>query len=184
MSGLDQLVWLAVTGASRHGGGMDWFFLGEHTVNVIILVLVLGYFLRTPLRNFFLERRGLIAASMEEAQERLAASRKRYEEYKGKLEAIDDAIASLEEKMRREARVESDEILNAAREGARRIEADTKLTIEAEREKTIRAVRGEFASQVVERSVEVIRRNITEADNARFVDEFLEKARQEASWLR
>ena len=184
MNGVDQLLWLAVLGASEQGGGMDWFFLGEHTVNVIILFLLLGYFLRTPVRNFFLERRGLIAASMEEAQKRLAASRKRYEEYKGKLDAIDDTVASLGEKIYREAQLESEEILRAAREGARRIEADTRLTIEAEREKTVRAVRVEFASQVVERSTEVIRRNLTDADDLKFVDQFVEKVRQEGSWLR
>ena len=65
MSGIESIIGLIITTAS----GVDafnWIYVGKHTVNLAILLGVLAYFLKAPIRNFLIERRVIMSSKIEE----------------------------------------------------------------------------------------------------------------------
>ena len=55
---VSNLINLMVTTATEEGRGFNWRFVAEYTINFVVLLAILGYFLRDAVKNFFVERSG------------------------------------------------------------------------------------------------------------------------------
>lgn len=178
-----DMISLIITGATEEvGHGFNWPFVGEHAVNFILLFAVLAYFLKEPIRNFLIERRGIIANEIEEAKKTIDEAKKRYEEYSKKIKRMDEEIKSLNETIRKEGQVERQEILRQAEITSQKIGEEVRETIKLETAKARREIQSEVVSLAVGLAESIIRQNLKESDERRFVDDFIKKVEEEKKW--
>ncbi|MEE8136603.1 MAG: hypothetical protein V3T52_05470, partial [Thermodesulfobacteriota bacterium] len=83
-----EIIKLLITNASEGGGGFNWRFVFEHTVNLIILLGIIIYVAKDSVKNFLIQRRRTISNEIDEAQKTITEAKKKYEEYAEKLKAI------------------------------------------------------------------------------------------------
>lgn len=179
---MQELLQIALVGASEGAGGyFNWGFFFKHLVNLILLLLVLGYFLRVPVRNFLLERRGLIAREIDEAQAKYDASKERHKEYSERMKNIDREIKSIGEDIRRGAEIERRELLEHADRTAKRIVEDARETLRLEGEKARQEIQEEAIALAVALSERLISEKMNRADEKGLIDQFV-KITEEEKW--
>lgn len=178
-----DMISLIITGATEAAGdGFNWTFVGEHAVNFIILFAVLAYFLKEPIRNFLIERRGIIGNEIEEAKKTIDEAKKKYEDYAEKMKKMDEEIISLKETIRKEGEVEREEILRQAENTSQKIAKETRETIKLETAKARREIQSEVVSLAVGLAESIIRQNLKESDERRFIEDFIKKVEEEKKW--
>ena len=178
-----DIISLIITSATEgQGHGFNWTFVGEHTVNFIILFSVLAYFLKEPLRNFLVERRGIIGNQIQEAKKAIDEAKQRYEDYAYKLKKMDDEIWSLKETIRKEGEVEREEILKQAEATSHKIAEEAKETIKLEAAKARREIQSEVVSLAVGLAEGLIKQNLDEADERQLIEDFITKVKEEKKW--
>jgi F-type H+-transporting ATPase subunit b len=166
---------LIITTATEEGHGFNWTFVAEHTVNFIILLAVLAYFLKDPIRNFLIERRGIIGNEIEEAQKTIALAKKRYEEYVERMKKIEDEIKFLKETIRKEGEIEREEILKQAEVASQKIREEVWETIRLQATRAKQEIQSEVVSLAVGLAESIIKQNLKESDERRFFEDFIKK---------
>jgi len=158
--------------AGDGGGGWDFFF---RVFNVVLLLLVLYATARKPIQAFFRDRRDRIQGEVEtagrlqkEAEERHARLQRQLAELEGELERIRLTA-------RQRAENEGDRILSDARASADRIREDARIAIEQELRRAREELRREAANLSVEVASGLLRDEITENDEERLLDEFIDE---------
>lgn len=179
---LEIISLIITTVAEGEGHGFNWTFVGEHAVNFIILFAVLAYFLKEPLRNFLVERRGIIGNEIEEAKKTIEEAKKRYEDYAEKMKKMGEEIKSLKETIRKEGAVEREEILRQAEVTSQKIRDDARETIKLEAAKARREIQSEVVSLAVGLAESIIKQNLKESDERQFIEEFIKKVEEEKKW--
>lgn len=171
---------LVLAGAAE-GGGFNWRFVLEHAVNLLILIGVLVYFLKTPVKNFLMERRGKIGYEIDEAQKTITEAKEKYEEYAKKLESIEAEISSIKETVRQQGENERAEIMKQAESVSRNIKKETSETIAFETEKAKHEIQSEVVDIALGQAEKLIRENLGESDKEKFMQEFT-KSIEEGKW--
>lgn len=170
-----------ILSAAAEGGGFDWGFVLEHAVNLLILIGVLVYFLKTPVKNFLMERRGKIGYEIDEAQKTITEAKEKYEEYAKKLESIEAEIGSIKETVRKQGENERAEILKQAELASQTIKRETSDTIAFETEKAKREIQSEVVDIALGHAEKIIRENLGESDKEKFMQEFTNSI-EEGKW--
>lgn len=178
-----NLINLIITTAAGGGHGFNWGYVAEYTVNFVVLLAILAYFLRDALRNFLIERRGTMGNAIDEAEKVIVEARSRYEEYVKKMREIDKEIDALKETLRKEGEVERAEILSQAESTSQKIKAEVRETIRLETAKIRKEIQSETISSAIKIAERIIRENIRGSDESRFIDDFIKKVDEE-KWLR
>ena len=92
-----EIINLLLTNASEGGNTFNWRYVFEHTVNLVLLLGVLVYFLKDSVRNFLVERKGSISSEIDHAQNTITEAKSKYEEYAEKLKGIEAEINNIKE---------------------------------------------------------------------------------------
>lgn len=144
-------------------------------INFAVMVGLIVYFVRKPIRNGLQNRRAEIEKSLADAAAARDAAEAKALEYQEKLAKAAAEIESIYAAIRREGEVERDKILASAREMAAKIEleADAKAASAVARART--ELRAEAARLAVELAEELLAKNVTAADQKRLVDEYMQK---------
>lgn len=171
---------LVLAGAAE-GAHFDWSYFAQHAVNFLILIFVLGYFLRTPVKNFLVERRGLIANEIDDARAKIEDAKRRFEEYSEKIRNIDREIEDLRVRIWKESEIERKQIIEQAEAAAKRIVEDAREVIRLESEKAMDEIRREFVGLTMEASEELIRKHKKPSDDKKLIDQFI-KITEEYKW--
>lgn len=167
-----ELMALIVTGAAE-ANHFDWFTTLKNAVNLLILLIVLGHFLKRPLKNFFVERRALIAGEIEDAQEKIKGAKDEFDAYSAKMREIGAEIESLKESIRKEAALEREQMLEEAARAAARVAEEMKETIRIETEKARQEILDEVVNTAAELAEKALGRSVSDADEKRFLDDFI-----------
>ncbi len=142
-------------------------------INFVILVGGLGYILRKPLANFFVERSASIRKSLDEGRKALEASQ-------AQLQAVEDKLRRFEEEMASFRAAALDE-MKAEREHLRRMTA-TEIekmmdSLRVQMEVATKQARLELklygAQQAVEMARQMIGQRLDEAGQRRLVTDFV-----------
>ncbi|OGP55733.1 MAG: hypothetical protein A2V67_13425 [Deltaproteobacteria bacterium RBG_13_61_14] len=147
--------------------------VGWHLPNFLILVTILWYFGRGPLKEHLVQRRAGLAEAIAEAERQKLAAEDRHQEYREKLDRIGEEMAGLKQAMREEAEREKERILAAARDEAARIRHEAEFTSRQELSKARAALREEAAALTVELAEKVIRQVINDQDQERILRDYL-----------
>lgn len=171
-----DIINLIITVASKEEHGVfNWRFVAEYTVNLIILLAVLSYFLKEPIRNFLIERRGIIGNEIDEAQKTIAQAKKKYEEYLERMKNIESEIESLKEVIRKEGEIEREEIIKQAELASKKIRDEASEAIKLQAERVRHDIQNEIVSLVVGLAENIIKQKLDEADERKLFESFIKK---------
>lgn len=143
--------------------------------NFALMVGLLVYFVRKPLRNGLRNRREEIERTLAQAEEAKKAAEAKYREYSDKLEKATEEIETISASIRREGELERDKILASAREMSSKIqqEADAKAANAVAKAKS--DLRDEAARLAVELAENMLKKEFSTTDQERLVDEYMQK---------
>lgn len=141
-------------------------------LNLAILLSVLVYFLRLPLRTFVSGRHELLREQVRQVSAQLHEAQARFEEFTAKLKAIDTEIEALRDQARHDADAMKTRILADARRLSGVIVADARSSADGLYEDLRRRLRTELGLQVLERAEQLLRERLTGDDRVRIRREF------------
>jgi F-type H+-transporting ATPase subunit b len=167
--------------SSEAGEGAGLGRLFWEITNLVLLLGVLIYFARKPIRGYFGQRRGQIHESLEGSARLLAEAEGRMNEWQAKLERLDAETVEIAANARRQAERERERILADARAAAERIRKDGQSAVEQEVRRARAALREEASDLAIELAERMLRQEVTAADRERLVDEFVARIEQTAS---
>lgn len=174
---------LAAAPAHAAGGGGEFdstkFLLTA--INLLLLIAVLVYVGRKPIRSFFEERRLQIRHDLESAAKLRDEAEARFTEWQRRLVDLDSELDQLRARSRERAESERDRILADAAATAERIREDARAAIIQETRRAQALLRDEASSLAIDLAEGVLEREVTEADRARLVDEFIARIEQPIS---
>jgi len=170
-----DLLNLIITFATEEGQTFIWENVGYQAINLTILLLILVYYLKQPVKDFLIERRGLIRNEIDKAQKAIAEARKSHEEYDEKLKHIDHDIRNLRETIRKQGEIERDEILKLAEIASEKITEEAKETIQLETAKAKREIQKDAVSSALELAKSIIKENLSESDKNNIIEDFIKE---------
>jgi F-type H+-transporting ATPase subunit b len=144
-------------------------------INFAVLIGLLGYFIRKPIRNGLQNRRAEIEKALADAAAARDAAEARAKEYQEKLAKAAAEIESIYAAIRREGELERDKILASARDTAAKIELEVDAKAASAVDRARAELRAEAARLAVELAKELLTKNVTAADQKRLVDEYMQK---------
>jgi F-type H+-transporting ATPase subunit b len=179
---IQTLILLAVAapGQLMAAGGIEsafsntWLTIGK-AFNLVLIIGILVYFLRKPIRNFFERRSADIQRRIREAEQARDEAQARLAEIQGRLEKLDEEVAAIRRQAEEDARAEREKILAQTEADVAKMQQRARNEIENLKMQTIRELREYTAEKVVELAGDVLRRELTPDDEERLFDSFLEK---------
>jgi F-type H+-transporting ATPase subunit b len=164
----------ALAMASEEAGGHESQMLW-HTINLVLVLGVLFYFARTPIRTYMAERRQNIEAGIEAARRQLAEAERQLSECNERMATLDHEVEEIRRTVRAQAESERERLLADARVAAERIRRDAHIAVEQESRRARQDLRNEAAEMAVRLAGDLLKRQVTDSDRARLVDEFIER---------
>ncbi|PLY04652.1 MAG: ATPase [Desulfuromonas sp.] len=144
-------------------------------LNFAIVVAILVYFLRKPLKNGLVGRREEIAKALAEAKKAKEEAEAKFAEYDRKLQQATNEIAEIEAAIRKEGELEKEKIIASAKAMAVQIEADAGKAAELEVAKAKAQLQREAVQLAVSVAEELLKKNFTKEDDSRLIDEYMQK---------
>lgn len=144
-------------------------------LNLALLLGVLIYFGRKPVREFFRDRRAQIRADLETAAQLRTEAEDRCADLQRRLVNLDGEIESIRQLARERAESERTRILTDAEATAERIRADARAAIDQELRRARVQLREDASDLAIELAGERVREQITDSDRDRLLDEFIDR---------
>lgn len=176
MAGWAGLAWAAGGGGGHEAdsGALLKDFL-YRVLNFSIVVALLVYFLRKPLKKGLSGRREDIEKELEEARKAREEAEAKFAEYDRKLSEASQEIGEISAAIRREGELEQQKIIENARQTAAKIEADAEKSAELEIARARQQLQQEAARLAVQLAEELLEKNFTRDDDKRLIDEYMQK---------
>ena len=148
------------------------------TLNMILFVGVLAYFIGGPAKKAFRERGEAIRRANEEARERREKADRMASDIQARLAAVEAEILAIRERAEAEGERQKRELVAAAEAESQKILAAARSEVD-NRLKHARSELTEYAGQLAsERAAEILRETITEQDQKNLFRESLREVRE------
>jgi F-type H+-transporting ATPase subunit b len=144
-------------------------------LNFGLVVALLVYFLRKPLKKGLAGRSEEIEKALAEAKQAKEEAEAKFAEYDRKLDQATEEIAEISDAIRREGELEKQKIIENAKQMAIKIEKDAEKAAELEVAKARRELQQEAAQLAVNLAEGLLKKNFTKDDDARLIDEYMQK---------
>ena len=144
-------------------------------LNFSIVVAILVYFLKKPIRAGLTGRRDDIEKALEEAKKAKEEAEAKFAEYDKKLAQATDEIAAITVAIRKEAELEKQKIVDNAKEQAEKIEQDAEKAATLEVAKARQTLQQEASQLAVSIAEDLLKKNFTKDDDSRLIDEYMQK---------
>lgn len=141
-------------------------------INVLILVGLLVYFLREPVRTFVSQRYETVRDTVKKVRDMLRQAQEQYDEFSAKLKAIDAEVAALHEETRQEALAVQTRISGEAQRMSQVILSDARIASENVYSDLKTSLRVKLATRILERVEELVKDRLTGDDRAKIRQEF------------
>lgn len=145
------------------------------TINFFILAGGLGYLLRKPLAEFFIQRSGEIRQKLDEGRKALEASQSRMTAIEEKLRHLEEEIAAFKASATREAEAERQNLRAAAAEEAEKILESARARMETSTRAAKLELRFFVAEEALKQAEEMIKGQLDEATRKQLVSQFVSK---------
>lgn len=168
-------------GEPPHGGGeahAEKTYFGIpgwilKTVNMLLFLGVLFYFVGKPVKKAFAERSEAIRKAADEARERRARADRLAEDIQSRLAAIEQEVRSIHERAQAEGERQKRELIAAAETEAQKILQAARNEVDS-RVKRARTELTEYAGQLAsERAEAILRETINEQDQRKLFEDSL-----------
>jgi F-type H+-transporting ATPase subunit b len=144
-------------------------------LNFGIVVALLVYFLRKPLKKGLAGRTEDIEKALAEAKQAKEAAEAKFAEYDRKLAQATEEIAEISAAIRREGELEKQRIIENAKQLAVKVEQEAENAAGLEVAKARHALRQEAVQLAVSLAEEMLTKNFTKDDDTRLIDEYMQK---------
>lgn len=169
--------WLLVATPALAAGGGD----GENktaelvwqAVNLALLLTVLYFAARKPIKAYFADRRQEIQREIQTADQLLADSRRQFAQWQDKLAELEQEVQTIRDETRRRAEDEREHIIAAAHDSAERIKSDAVAAVDQELRRAHAALREEAATLAVDLAQGMLADQVDDRDRDRLMDEFI-----------
>lgn len=145
-------------------------------VNVLIMYALLRKFLFKPVQDILDKRQQMVDAELADAQQAKTKADAALAAANEKLHNVDTEAAARREASEQQAEKEKEQLLAAAQRQADAIVAEGKAAAEAERASKLRQADAQIADLTRTVCAKVLERNLTQQDDARLLDDLLQKA--------
>lgn len=172
---------LAAAGPALAAGG------GEHDVmsnlvhpalNLLLLLAVIIYFARKPIKAFFGDRRIQIQDELRRAAELKAEAEARYTDWQRRLTDLDAELETIRATARERAEAERERIVADAEAAAERIRSDAHAAVDQELRRARERLREEASELAIKIAAERLEEQLTDDDRSRLLDEFVQRIEQ------
>ena len=144
-------------------------------VNTLIVVGILYKFALTPIKNFLKDRREGVRKALEESQAAREEAEKQLAEQRAKVADLEAELVRVREQGAKERDAMRERLEEEQENQARRLLEQTKTTIELEASKARAELQSHAASLAVNLAEEMLKKELGEADQKRFVENYLTK---------
>ena len=175
-----DLINIALVSASA-GDGFDWVYVGKHAFNLILLIGVLIYFIKTPFLNFLKSRKEKLTSQINQAKETIEQAKLKHEEYSKKFENLSGEIDSLKDSIKKQGQIEKDELVKQAQNSSDLIKNELKETIQLETSKAKEGIQNEVVNSSIVMAENLIKDSIDDSYTTDSVDDFINMI-EEGKW--
>jgi F-type H+-transporting ATPase subunit b len=162
----------AAEGGHAAGPSMALVYWG---INFLILAIGLTYFLRKPIKEFFASRATLIRTNIDQARELKGNAEKKYHEYESRLKSIEQEMQALVASLKKDGELEQRRIVETATQQVASLKSNSERILQQELRKAKVELKKEAVILATELAEELIRNNLTPADQAHLVEQYLQK---------
>ena len=145
-------------------------------VNVLVLFLLLRKFLYKPVMDIIAERQKQVDDALAAAETSKQEAATALTSAQDKLRNVDNEAAARREAYEQQAEKEKQQLLVDAQKQADAIVAEGKAAAEAERQHKLREADAQTTALARAMCEKLLERNLTAQDDARLLDDLLEKA--------
>jgi F-type H+-transporting ATPase subunit b len=174
------IVLLASYALASEGGGADrsadLLDLLYRWINFALLVIILVVVLRkVPIKEYFSSRIQRIQKELEDLKTQKESTQRKAQELESKLKAFEEERKGILEQYRAEGLAEKERILAEARDRAKQILEQAEVSIQYEMQTAKEKLKEEVVTLAAQKAEEIIAREMTDKDQDRLVDDFIEK---------
>lgn len=144
-------------------------------LNFGLMVALLVFLLRKPIKNGLAGRREGIEKALADAKQAQEEAEAKFAEYDQKLALATEEIAEISNAIRKEGELEQKKIIESAKEMAIKIEQDAEKAAALEVAKARTELQREAVQLAVELAEDLLKKNFTKEDDARLIDEYIKK---------
>lgn len=144
-------------------------------VNFAGLAFILVKFGGGAVKKGLASRHTQLKTDISQAADAKAAAEARYQAQEARLAGLEQEIATLRAKMKAEAEAEKSRLLAAAEERAVRVREETRFLLEQQTKEAAHVLRREAALAAVKVAEEILRRQVSGADQQRLLDSFVKE---------
>ena len=180
MFDLDILSFVITNSSEVHS--FNWTFVIKHALNLGILLGILIYFLRIPIKGALEKRKSNLSREIDEAKQLIDVAKEKYDEYAEKLNLLSSEITELRDSISNLGETEKDEIITHARQTCELIKKDSKETIELEAFRAKQEIQDEVVKNSLEIAENLIKEKIGDSYNSRAVNNLINQI-EEGKWL-
>ena len=145
------------------------------TINFIALLIILVKFLGKPILNSLGTRQERIAGELADLTARRDEAEKTYREFSAKIADMEKDMERVIRQAVTQAQHEKERILAEAERAAEDIRRQAEASVQGEIEAAKRQLREEVAEEATKMAEELIRQNLTEADQVAITEQYLER---------
>ena len=145
-------------------------------VNVLVLFLLLRKFLYKPVMNIIEQRQKQVDDTLEAAETSKTEAKTALAAAQDKLRNVDAEAGQRREAYEKQAEKEKEQLLADAQHQADAILAEGKAAAEAERQHKLREADAQTTALARAMCEKLLERNLTQQDDARMLDDLLQKA--------
>ena len=169
----------ATGGEGAHGPSWTMTILGF--VNFAIYAYIMYRFAWPPIVKYLQERRAAVVSALEAAALAHAEAEALKAEFEEKLKNVEAEAARARDELMEIARNEADHLLEEAKRSADRIRRDAQLVAHQEVARARRTLQEDAAQLIATIAGQLVSRQLTAADQSRFVQSFLDETRDAAN---
>lgn len=170
---LSSVALAAGGGADRSADLLDLLYRWiNFTLLVIILVVVLR---KVPIKEYFASRIEGIKKEQEDLKTQREAAERKARDLETKLKAFEGERKEILAQYRADGLAEKERILAEARDRAKQILEQAEVTIRYEMQTAKEKLKEEVVALAAQRAEEIIEREMTDRDQDRLVNEFIER---------
>jgi len=149
--------------------------LGWRVVNFIALMIILVKFGAKPIGAGLSSRRKKIKDEIETLEQNRIEAESSYDEFKAKLATVESEIDKVVERAIAQAEVEKTKILEKAEQGAADLMRSAEMAVQNQVTEARRTLKNEVAEQAAVMAEELIVKNLTEDDQVKIIETYLDK---------
>ena len=160
--------------AVHHTDEINWFEFGgdyppliANIINLAVMLFILWYFARKPVREYFSDRSRKIRQALEETEKMKKEAEEKYRRISDRLDNIDTEIESLKKELIAAAVADNERVISEARSHAELVRSSALRLVEQEKEVMLEKLKREIADKVVERAAGIAREKISKQDHDR-----------------